>query len=197
MAADTSGIQDILTYWFEGPKANPKWFQKSDQTDNEIREKFSGLVTQAGARTLETWTSSPDGTLALLILLDQFPRNLFRGSGESYSSDAQARDVAAVGVAKGFDHQVPYIRQPFFYLPFMHDEHLLGQIAAKAFYAEYGRRCEADEDAIRFARISGEMTQKHMDVILRFGRFPARNEPMGRESTEEEKEFLKENPGGF
>lgn len=222
-------IDQILRFWFppDVPMATlpQRWFVRSNSMDSECRASFGELVTLA--RTTSTlddggpgggWTSEPQGTLALLLLLDQFPRNIYRGSSLSYAADTKARQVAAVAIARGFDRRVSLIQQPFFYLPFMHDESLVGQIASRSLYAELEHRCNTspsnptlpsstapetagDADAIEgakaFAEKGTQMARSHMDTILRFGRFPARNEAMGRESTEEEKAFLKENPVGF
>lgn len=133
----------------------------------------------------------------MLILLDQFPRNIFRGSGESYSSDAKAVEVATGAIVKGYDREVPLVQQSFFYLPFMHNETLLGQIAGRAFYEGWLRRCEGDAEALGFAKMGVVFMQKHLDVISMFGHFPSRNEVLGRKTTVEEARFLEKNPMGF
>ena len=171
----------------------------SADLDNDIRARFGSLISIArDSPTIHhTWTENPNSALALLLLLDQFPRNIFRGSPQSYSSDLKALGVATWAIAKGFDRQVPPIRQLFFYLPFMHDELLLSQVAGKALYENCRSRCGDDVEAKKFVENEADWAQKHMDVIQRFGRFPARNQVLGRESTREELEFLKENPRGF
>ena len=192
-----SHIPRILSFWFDHPEPIPRWFRQSDDLDNQIRDQFGGLVTQARSNTLDGWAQEPDGALAMLILLDQFPRNIFRGSADSYSSDAKARNVTIRAVARGFDRQVPSIRQPFFYLPLMHQEDLLSQIASKALYEGCTLRCGADEVAKDFAEAGVGFGSRHLDVIARLGRYPSRNKALGRESTKEEETFLKEHPLGF
>ena len=139
----------------------------------------------------------PHSSLALVLLLDQFPRNVFRGSPESYSSDAKALRVSTYALAKGFDRRVPLLRQQFFYLPFMHDETLQSQVAGKALYESCAHRCGGDVETRTCIEDAGKWGQSHLDVILRFGRSPSRNEVLGRRSTDEEIEFLKKHPGGF
>jgi len=165
--------------------------------DAEIKDKFGSLVDQARASKLNAWTEQPKGTLALLVLLDQFPRNIFRGSSLSYSSDETASTIATQAIANGFDVAVSPMQQAFFYLPLMHSESLLGQVASKVLLEGMVRRCDPESEAGMFAKVSLSIAQKHMDVIKQFGHFPARNEALGRESTVEEIEFLKEHPGGF
>ena len=189
-------IKRILSFWFDGSDFM-RWFQQSEDFDKEIQANFGHLVTKARASEFDHWTQTSDGTLALLLLLDQFPRNLYRGSGESFASDAKAREVAVLAIAKGFDHKTQLIRQPFFYLPLMHDETLIGQIAGKGMFLECSRRCQSDEEAANFLRTGIDLAERHIDVILQFGRFPARNQALGRASTTGELDFLKKNPSGF
>lgn len=191
-------IDKLLTFWFDGP-ATDRWFGSNDELDNQIRTEFGNHVARARTPELDHWTEEPSGSLALIILLDQFSRNIHRGSPESFSADPKALDMTTKAVAKGFDKQVPITQQMFFYLPLMHHEGLLGQIAGLALYEAFVTRCDdtgdpkAREMAVRAARFA----KQHMDVILRFGRFPARNKAIGRASTLEECEFLKDNPYGL
>ena len=202
-AADPA-VDKVLDFWFN-PADLMRWFGPSEKMDDTIRSHFSDLITRA-RETVELesgstdWTETAQGTLALLLLLDQFPRNIYRGSGLSYAADGKAREVATRAVAREFDRQLDLIQQPFFYLPFMHDETLLGQIAGRELYRGFLRRCDAtpeDPMVTDFAGKSIDMAEKHMEVILMFGRFPSRNRVLGRKSTDEEEAFLKENPSGF
>ena len=174
------GASDVVAFWREaGPK---RWFAKSDAFDDSFRSRFIDAHEAAAAGQLAAWSQDAEGALALLILLDQFPRNAFRGKARMFSTDAQARDVARAAVAAGFDRQVDEALRPFFYMPFMHSESLDDQ-----------KRCVAlcqplDDNTRRFAVM-------HRDIVERFGRFPHRNEVLGRESTAAEKRFLAE--GGF
>ena len=192
-------VSRILSFWFDHPDPITRWFKPSLNLDNEIRTNFGELVSQARSTTiLDSWTTEPDSSLALVILLDQFPRNIFRGSPESYSSDAKALKVATRAIAQGFDRRVPLLRQQFLYLPFMHDETLSSQVAAKALYESCAQRCGGDDGETRtFIENAGKFGQQHLDVILRFGRFPSRNGVLGRKSTDEELAFLREHPMGF
>ena len=202
MSSSTSSpdtnIDRIFAFWFDDRHAVTRWFIRDDSLDQQIKSDFGGLVAKARTADLDNWCEEPKGSLALIVLLDQFSRNIYRGSLESYSADAKAVDVTTRAIAEGFDKNMPLIQQSFFYLPYMHSESLLGQIAAKGMYEGLALRCSGGDPKARdFANTSVEMAQKHMDVIAEFGRFPARNKALGRESTTEEIAFLKEHPHGF
>ncbi|OAG43347.1 hypothetical protein AYO21_02284 [Fonsecaea monophora] len=212
-------IARVLDYWFpppSSPDSNPteKWFMPPDAEliDSEIRTQFSSLVEQARNDSLDSWRSTPLGSLALIVLLDQFPRNIYRGSGLSFSSDAKALDLAVVSIAREFDHSpdLTPLMAMFFYMPLMHAESLAHQVAgislldnlstrclAGSFTATSPRAAVAVEEANKFVQSSCNFAKAHRDVILRFGRFPSRNAALGRESTPEEVEFLSRNPSGF
>jgi uncharacterized protein (DUF924 family) len=172
---------DVVTFWIEvGPKA---WFRRSDAFDAEIRQRFEGLHHAAARGELDGWAETPEGALALLLLLDQFPRNLFRGSPHAFATDPLARKVAREAVDQGFDAKVdPALRQ-FFYLPFEHSERLDDQDHGVSLCTASG-----DADLVKWASL-------HRDIIARFGRFPHRNASLGRTTTEAEQAFLDE--GGF
>jgi uncharacterized protein (DUF924 family) len=188
----------VLDYWFPDPGPQEKWFQGGPTVDEEIRTQFEPLVQRARTSAFNpTWTATPSGTLALVILLDQFPRNLYRGSGQSFSSDELARSVAVNAIANGQDREIALLQRTFLYVTLMHHEDMTSQIAGLAFYELLLHECGADEDMKKFAEAGIDMARRHMKCIMKFGRFPARNKALGRESTEEEKAFLKENPVGF
>jgi len=172
---------DVVTFWTEaGPKA---WYKKKTAFDAEIRRRFEALHFAASRGELDGWAETAEGALALLLLLDQFPRNMFRGSPHAFATDPLARQVARAAVDRGFDQQVaPELRQ-FFYLPFEHSEHLEDQDHSVALCAASG-----DADLLKWARL-------HRDIIARFGRFPHRNASLARTTTEQEQAFLKS--GGF
>ncbi|TVY86276.1 hypothetical protein LAWI1_G008872 [Lachnellula willkommii] len=199
MSASTThpDITRITSYWFSGDDLTKKWFNGGPQVDSEIRANFGDLVEKARAEQLTSWAEQPQGALALIILLDQFPRNIFRGSPLSYSSDAMALDVASVAVAKGFDRIVAHLQQPIFYLPFLHAENLVSQVAATALNEGLLSRSEPGEGDAEYAGTSRGFFTSHSNCILRFGRFPSRNKVLGRKSTAEESEYLKEHPSGF
>ncbi len=171
----------ILAFWrAAGPD---KWFEADESLDREIRARFAGTCEAAARGALHHWQETADGTLALLVLLDQFPRNLFRGEARAYATDAHARAVANQAVACGIDRKFPVPERQFFYLPFMHSEDLADQERSIALYFD-----SADTRGIRQAGT-------HANIIRRFGRFPHRNRALGRETTAEEQAFL--DAGGF
>jgi uncharacterized protein (DUF924 family) len=172
---------DVLAFWrAAGPN---KWFEREDTFDAEIRSRFLATYEAAAAGRLDAWQSSPEGTLALLLVLDQFPRNLFRGDARAYATDAKARAIAERAIAHGTDRLFPLPERRFFYLPLMHSEDLADQERCIALCREAG-----DDEGVKHAEI-------HADVIRRFGRFPHRNRVLGRDTIEEERAFLE--GGGF
>ena len=173
--------EDVLGFWRSaGPK---KWYAKSDAFDSAIRLKFEPVHHAAARGEYDAWAETAEGALALLLLLDQFPRNLYRDSGHAFATDGKARAVARAAVAAGFPLQVePELRQ-FFVLPFEHSEDLADQDFAVALATDLD-----DADCLKWARI-------HHDIIAQFGRFPHRNPCLGRETTAPEQAFLDE--GGF
>jgi uncharacterized protein (DUF924 family) len=180
-SAENVGPSDIIDFWrTAGPKA---WFAKDGNFDADIRRRFLAVHEAAAEGRLSAWEASADGALALLILLDQFPRNMFRGSARMFASDALARAIAAGAIVRGYDAQVPNEMRGFFYLPFEHSESFEDQMRAVAFY-----RAIDDADGLKWA-------ETHADIIRRFGRFPHRNAVLGRATTPEEQAFL--DAGGF
>ena len=172
---------EVVSFWREaGPD---RWFNKDASFDDSIRERFLYTYEAAAAGKFSGWEQSAEGTLALLILLDQFPRNMFRGEARAFATDPLARAVAAGGIVRGFDAQVPPDMRGFFCLPFEHSEDLADQERGIAFYKAIG-----DADGLKWAEI-------HADIIRRFGRFPHRNAVLGRATTPEEQAFL--DGGGF
>ena len=190
-------INRILSFWFDEQGTVERWFFKSDDLDNQIRNEFGNLVKKARTAELDAWAEKPQGALALIILLDQFTRNIFRGSPDSYSADSKALNISAQAIAKGLDREVSLTQQSFFYTPFMHSENMVIQVGGKALYEGLASRCDPDLKAKDFAKLSVQFSQKHIDVIAMFGRFPARNVALGRISTPEEIAYLKEHPMGF
>ena len=178
---DTVRIADLVSFWRKaGPKA---WFKKDDAFDEEIRRRFLKTHEAAAAGKLTDWEQSAQSALALLILLDQLPRNMFRGSARMFASDPLARAIAAGAIVRGFDAQVDKEMRGFFYLPFEHSEDPADQARSIAFY-----KAMDDADGLKWAEL-------HADIIRRFGRFPHRNAVLGRVTTPEEQAFL--DSGGF
>jgi uncharacterized protein (DUF924 family) len=182
-------IEKILSFWFdaaaEADRARPEWFQQNDDFDNEIRDLFEDFVTAALQGEYGAWAETAAGTLALILLLDQFPRNLYRDHAKAFAGDARALALAKGAVVNGFDTDLGLHRRCFLYLPFEHSESLADQETSVALFAALG-----DANYLDYA-------EKHRDVIRRFGRFPHRNAALGRESTPEEAKFLAEEGKGF
>ncbi len=178
----TDQSKNVLDFWFS-TRMHGKWFEKNDNIDAEIREKFLSLYEDACQDKFEDWKQQPQSALALTILFDQFPRNLFRGSQRSFESDGLARDMAAQALDHDFDRELVPEQRQFFYLPFMHSENLADQKRSIELYEKLG-----DKNGLDFAR-------QHHDIIERFGRFPHRNQVLGRQTTPEEAEFLKDHAG--
>ncbi|MDI3469161.1 MAG: putative transmembrane protein [Pseudolabrys sp.] len=171
---------DVVTFWREaGPD---RWFKKDTAFDETIKQRFLATYEAAATGRLGDWESTAEGALALLILLDQFPRNMFRNSARAFATDPLARAVTAGALVKGFDSAFPDLRS-FFYLPFEHSEDMADQERAVALYKAAG-----DAGNLKWAEI-------HADIIRRFGRFPHRNAVLGRTTTPEEQAFL--DSGGF
>jgi uncharacterized protein (DUF924 family) len=179
-AADTSAA-DVLAFWRAAGPA--KWFKKDSAFDAEIISRFQALWRAAASGPLSDWETAADPALALVIVLDQFPRNMFRGKADAFATDALARGVAERAIARSFDQKVPASERLFFYLPFEHSESLADQERAVALVGTLG-----NPDLTRWSEL-------HADVIRRFGRFPHRNSALGRATTREEQEYL--DAGGF
>ncbi len=186
---------EVLAFWFGTPDSpelgRPRkcWFEKSALFDAEIRSRFLGLYERAAAGELEAWRRSPLSALALAIVLDQFPRNMFRGEARAFASDALASRVARGIVGSGFDAVLRPVERWFAYLPFEHAEDLAAQRRSLALFdglAQDGDSAGTLDYALR-----------HYEIIARFGRFPHRNAILGRESTPEEIEFLKQPNSSF
>jgi uncharacterized protein (DUF924 family) len=176
--------REILQFWFS-ERARPLWFERDSLFDDDIRARFAPLVHQAQLGGFEDWRSSPEGALALLLLIDQFARNIHRGQAKAYLGDARAREIAAEAITRGFDQRYPFPDRVFFYLPFEHCETLANQ--DRYLMLMEGCMREFGEPAAVFL----DYAHRHRDIIKRFGRFPHRNEALGRDTTEEEAEFLK------
>jgi uncharacterized protein (DUF924 family) len=172
--------QAVLAFWrAAGPD---KWFKKDAAFDAEIRARFLATYEAAAAGRL-AWDDSPEGALALVIVLDQFPRNMFRDSARAFAADPLAHATASHAIERGFDQQVAVGERGFFYLPFEHSEELADQERCIAL-----NRATGDAEGLKWAEL-------HADIIRRFGRFPHRNELLGRTTTPEEQAFL--DGGGF
>jgi len=174
-------IQDVLSFWFE-ESVPSQWVQVNEVYDAMVRERFAGLYQMAVSGVCDGWRADVDGNLALVLLFDQFPRNMFRGTAKAFSSDPLALSVARGVIDSGFDHLVSIQKRKFFYFPFEHSESLDDQETSVSLFEKI-----KDDDPLGF-----EYALRNLDIIKRFGRFPHRNVILGRESTSLEKEFLLE-----
>lgn len=182
MAHDLGRVDAILGYWF-APGMDKRWFAADETLDRELAEKFGPDLSAAATGSLDHWVESADGALALIILLDQIPRNVFRGRYQAFAFDSRALAIAEAALLRGHDRDLAPIRRRFLYLPFEHSESLPDQKYCVRLFEQAGD----DPEGLEYAR-------KHLAVIERFGRFPHRNAALEREDTPEEEEFLKQ-PG--
>ncbi|HEY8248446.1 MAG TPA: DUF924 family protein [Hyphomicrobium sp.] len=182
--AEPPWVDDVLLFWFDG-LGRKAWFVRDAAVDTQIRDRFLPLIEELATRPVEDALASADRALATVIALDQFPRNVFRGAALAFATDARALAVAKGAIARGLDAQVPADRRVLFYLPFEHSEVVADQQRCIELIASLG-----DAEYARYAQL-------HHDVIARFGRFPHRNVILGRTSTLEEIQFLKEPGSSF
>jgi uncharacterized protein (DUF924 family) len=172
---------DVLAFWRAA--GDKRWFEQDDIFDAEVRTGFQGVYDDAAGGRLSRWEVTAEGALALVIVLDQFPRNMFRNSARAFAADPLARAVTGRAITRGFDQKVPMPDRVFFYLPFEHSEDLKDQDRCVALMRSTG-----DADFLKWAEL-------HADIIRRFGRFPHRNGVLGRTTTADEQAFLE--GGGF
>lgn len=168
---------EIVDFWFSD-RVKALWFNSNPTFDNEIRERFEETYRQAASGKLDAWRQEATGALALCILLDQFPLNMYRGRAESFATEAAARAAAKAAIDAGFDQAVGIDKRAFFYLPFMHSENLDDQNYSVNLYENAGLA-----DNLYYAK-------HHRDIVKRFGRFPHRNAILGRASTPQELAYL-------
>lgn len=173
-------IDDVLAFWFTDPA---RWWKKDPAFDAEVRDRFLELHAAVQSDEREDWLETPRGSLAYVIVLDQFSRNMFRGSARMFEADARALAAARRAVDGGFDRELSAKEREFLYMPFMHSEAIADQDRCVGLFASTG-------DSLRYA-------EAHRDIIRRFGRFPHRNALLGRPSTPEELEFLKQPGSSF
>lgn len=169
--------REIIHYWYD-PHIRAHWFKSTPELDAEIRERYADLWDQARKGRLDHWLKTAEGCLALVIILDQFPLNMFRGHARAFASEAKAIETTLFALDRGFDQQLTDDKRAFLYMPLMHSENPQHQALSVGLFEAAG----LDENA-RFAR-------HHQQIIERFGRFPHRNEILGRVSTEAELAYL-------
>jgi len=176
---------DVLTYW---RNAGPlKWYKKNPAFDEALRLRFEPVHHAAARGEYDDWGFTAEGALALLILLDQIPRNIYRGSGHAFATDSKARAVARAAIHSGHDRAMEPLLRQFFYLPLEHSEEMADQDEAVRLFTAH-RDQTGDGDGLKWAEL-------HRDIIVRFGRFPHRNSALGRTTTPQEQAFLDQ--GGF
>jgi len=194
------GAEKILEFWFGADDAPndvrdqlaARWFVRDDGFDGEIRARFSNLIDAAISGELDSWTRSPRSWLALLLLLDQFPRNIYRESSLAFCGDYKAQRTAVAGISRGDDRELPIRYRVFAYLPLEHAEDLLLQRRSVALIEALAEDPDAKPAAVYAQYL--DYAKRHCEVIARFGRFPHRNDVLGRISTPGEHAYL--NAGG-
>jgi len=180
--------EEILDFWFgrkgeEGyGEFREAWFLKDPDFDREIRDRFEAVYEEAAAGRLEAWKETARGSLALIIVLDQFPRNMYRGDARMYAADGLALASAQHAIERAYDRELPPFQRLFMYLPFEHSEDLEDQRFSVELFRGLAEETGSEDLTVYAAR--------HMEIIERFGRFPHRNELLGRRTTPEEARFL-------
>ena len=197
---NTFSPQDILDFWFGKNPSEPlsnqaRWWKKDPAFDEEIRVRFSDLLESARKGELQSWESSPKGLLALVIVLDQFSRNCYRGDSDSFAADTRALRLSLDGQIKSWDQKMTPVQRWFFLMPMMHSEDREIQRRSIAAYQQLAAGAPPElktalEGALDYAR-------QHASIVERFGRFPHRNQILSRTSTPEELEFLKQPGSSF
>jgi len=191
-----SRIQEILRYWFGDLKTDSDlpedkskiWFRGGKKTDDFIRKHFQNDIHSAAQNKLDDWKNAPQGCLALIILLDQFPRNIYRDFPESFAQDAKALELSLWGIKRGYDVLLKPIEKSFFYMPLIHSEDRSIQTQSLHYFKHLTE--EAPQAIQAYMKNGYDYAVRHAEIIERFGRFPHRNEILGRESTSEELQFL-------
>lgn len=179
--SEVKSSADVLAFWRAA--GAERWFEKDDTFDRAIRDGYLATYEAAAAGKLNDWEKTPDGALALVIVLDQFPRNMFRGDARAFAADPLALAITERALTSGYDRKIEHELVPFLYMPLMHSENIADQRRCVDLFGRYG-----NQNNLKFAEI-------HRDIIERFGRFPHRNAALRRATTADEKAFL--DSGGF
>jgi uncharacterized protein (DUF924 family) len=175
-------VRALLAFWFETPDCEARWFKADAGFDAALGARFGKLAARAAEGELGDWAATVEGALALVLLLDQLPRNLHRGGAMAFAADGKARAAARAAISRGFDRALPPVRRQFLYLPFEHSEDPADQ--------EEGLRLFASLPEGEFRDGCLDWARRHAQVIQRFGRFPHRNGALGRDSSADEAAFL-------
>jgi uncharacterized protein (DUF924 family) len=196
-------IEDVLDFWFgelnefgcSSPEHRKRWWTKSDAFDDAIKSHFLHEYEAVVAAERETWRNTERGALAYIIVLDQFSRNMFRGAPEMFAADELSREACREGLDAGFDTELAFDERVFFYLPLEHSESIADHLRCHEIFERLLE--SAPEDLEADAKYYLDYASQHRAIVERFGRYPHRNETLGRASTPEETEFLKEPGSSF
>jgi len=188
--------EHVLEFWFADARSRPEgfeqrkrfWFSPSPRADSSIRQRFAATVTLAAGGALDHWIDEASTALALILVLDQFPRNMYRGSPQAFATDAKALEWARIGIERGHDRGLSVVERGFFYMPFQHSEDASVQQESVRLYGRL--RGQALDQAKAAAESFYQAALEHKNIIDAFGRFPHRNEILGRRSTQAERRYL-------
>jgi len=205
MGNDREKIKKIVHFWFGDLKKNEvpgddkqkSWWMKDAEFDKRIKDNFGNDLKKAINGDLDDWKTSPEGSLALIILLDQFSRNIHRDTIKAFSQDDKSIEICLEGIEKGFDKKLHPVQRIFFYIPLMHSEDIDMQEKSLKYFSGLVKEYKESESVADVVSNSYKFAVKHYDIIKRFGRYPHRNEILGRESTPEEIEFLNQPGSSF
>lgn len=181
----------VIDFWFS-PRAKALWFEKNKDFDSEIQTRFGAAIHEAQLGGFEAWAHTAIGCLALLILLDQMARNIYRGQAKAFLGDPRALAIAEAAIARHFDQELSFEQRRFFYLPFEHAEDMVHQDRSIALFTRLLATATPEEQ--KSAEVQLDYAHRHRDIIQRFGRYPHRNDALGRVSSADEIAFLK-SPG--
>lgn len=187
--ADDEERKRVSSFWFDRPPM--EWIIAPPGLDGQLKSEFGHLVQQASSGKLDARMHSAEGSTALVALLDQFSRNIFRGSPDAFRNDAKAYEVATKSIAKGYDQQVGVTKATAFYMSLMHHENLISSIAASCLFQRLQPKCVGEEES-KWVGMGIAAAERHMSQLERFGRYPTRNALLGRKNTEAEGEFLRD-----
>ena len=196
-------IETVLNFWFGGEtddaavakEKSALWWSKNLASDDEMRQRFASLVAKAAAGELTDWQATPSGRLALILLTDQFPRNIYRDSPRAFAQDSKASAWCLDGIKREFDLKLRPIERVFFYLPLEHAESLVHQERSVKLFRELAESVSSEQRKLFDEYL--DFAVRHRDIMARFGRFPHRNKTLGRESTAAEVAFLAEPGSSF
>ncbi|OAL71625.1 hypothetical protein A7D00_4530 [Trichophyton violaceum] len=189
MPAMSTDVKRIITFWFN--RSPVEWIAGPRGIDDQIRSEFGDLVLKARQNKLDDWEMEPEACLALAVLLDQFSRNIFRGSPDAFSADSKSHELATRAIICGFDKDVTVIQASAFYLPLLHQESLISLVAARSLFENLRQRCVNREEE-KWVDMGIDIVNENIRHMQKFGRYPSRNLALGRTNTEAEEEHLEQ-----